>query len=261
MTEGHLSQALLLESTTEYDRADKKYYEAEYKTVRHNAEIKRVWVVDQEAGYRDIPIYEDRDVRKICRELDCGLDLTNMTDKEINEHHMQTKHSRWRYIAYPMQVGTIKVSVSEQGHYENKVIKEAYNEQVLVRPAGWYLDESKYKTYHEAEYKTVYKDAEFEDVTIIDKEAYTYEIPAYKTIEVAICKGCGCRVDTMTDEELDEHSINHMLNHEPGGYYSALIKVENGTRTEQAPAVTHTDKKLIKPESNKRILVKESGWY
>lgn len=138
MTEGHLSQALLLESTTEYDRAGKKYYEAEYKTVRHNAEIKRVWVVDQEAGFRDIPIYEDRDVRKICRELNCGLDLTNMTDKEINEHHMQTKHTGWRYIAYPMQVGTIKVSVSEQGHYENKVIKEAYDEQVLVRPAGWY---------------------------------------------------------------------------------------------------------------------------
>ncbi len=256
---GWYSEAL--ESTTEYDRAGKKYYEAEYKTVRHNAEIKRVWVVDQEAGYRDIPIYEDRDVRKVCRGLNCGLDLTNMTDKEINEHHMQTKHTGWRYIAYPMQVGTIKVSVSEQGHYENKVIKEAYNEQVLVRPAGWYLDESKYKTYHEAEYKTVYKDAEFEDVTIIDKEAYTYEIPAYKDEFVDICKGCGCRVDTMTDEELDEHSINHMLNHEPGGYYSALIKVENGTRTEQASAVTHTDKKLIKPESNKRILAKESGWY
>ena len=259
MTEGHLSQALLLESKAEYDRAGKKYYEAEYKTVRHNAEIKRVWVVDQEAGFRDIPIYEDRDVRKICRELNCGLDLTNMTDKEINEH----KHPDWRYIAYPMQVGTIKVSVSEQGHYENKIIKEAYDEQVLVRPAGWYLDESKYKTYHEAEYKTVYKDAEFEDVTIIDKEAYTYEIPAYKTIEVAICKGCGCRVDrkVMTDEEHEAHCDEHMDRHEPSGWYSNVIEVEDGTRTVQAPAVTHTDKKLIKPESNKRILVKDSGWY
>ena len=139
MTEGHLSQALLLESKAEYDRAGKKYYEAEYKTVRHNAEIKRVWVVDQ--------------------------------------------------------------------------------------------------------------------------EAYSYEEPVYKDEFVDICKGCGCRVDTMTNDEMIAHSKQHTRIGEPSGYYSALIKVEDGTRTEQAPAVTHTDKKLIKPESNKRILVKESGWY
>lgn len=117
------------------------------------------------------------------------------------------------------------------------------------------------KKYYEAEYKTVHHDAETEDVWVVDQEAYSYEEPVYKDEFVDICKGCGCRVDTMTDEEHLAHMKQHMFNHEPGGYYSALIKVENGTRTEQASAVTHTDKKLIKPESNKRILAKESGWY
>ena len=74
--------------------------------------------------------------RTICNT--CGADITeNVGDHGYN--HMingenASYHDEWREV----QVGTKKVTVPEEGHYETQTVKEAWTEKVLVREAGYY---------------------------------------------------------------------------------------------------------------------------
>lgn len=126
-------------STSKDEHAGKKYYEAEYKTVHHGAETDDVWVVDQEAYSYEEPVYKDVDAL-ICSGCGCRVDM--MSEKEWIAHSDQHIDNGERGGYYSdvirVQVGTETVNVPEKGHYETRVIKEAYDEQVLVRPAGWY---------------------------------------------------------------------------------------------------------------------------
>ncbi|MDD5795488.1 MAG: hypothetical protein PUD24_00940, partial [Oscillospiraceae bacterium] len=119
--------------------SQKTYHEAEYKTVHHPAETKteKVWVVDKEAYTYEKPIYEMHD-RTLCN--DCNMDMTDMTAQERGLHLINEPHGSYRNEYIEIQVGTETVEVPEEGHYETKttVVKEAWDEQVLVREAGWY---------------------------------------------------------------------------------------------------------------------------
>lgn len=119
--------------------SQKTYHEAEYKTVHHPAETEKVWVVDKEAYSYEEPVYESHD-RTICN--DCGADLTDMSDSEATHHcgnHLLNGgKGSYRNEWVDIQVGTKTVNVPEEGHYETRVVKEAWDEQVLVREAGWY---------------------------------------------------------------------------------------------------------------------------
>ena len=119
--------------------SQKTYHEAEYKTVHHPAETKteKVWVVDKEAYTYEKPVYEKQG-RYICN--DCGMDMTDMSDDDFDEHLINKPHGSWHVDSIDVQVGTETVEVPEEGHYETKttVVKEAWDEQVLVREAGWY---------------------------------------------------------------------------------------------------------------------------
>ena len=44
----------------------------------------------------------------------------------------------WYTAQEEVQVGTRTVNVPEQSHMETVVVKEAWEEKVLVREAGWY---------------------------------------------------------------------------------------------------------------------------
>ncbi|MCQ2515210.1 MAG: hypothetical protein MJ089_09035, partial [Ruminococcus sp.] len=106
------------------------------KTVHHDAVTERVWVVDKAAYTYEEPIYDEVGVA-ICN--DCGADITNA---DIGEHCVEhaenggrgSYHDEWRNV----QVGTKTVEEPEQGHYETKIVTQAYDEQVLVKEAGYY---------------------------------------------------------------------------------------------------------------------------
>lgn len=114
----------------------KVWHEAEYKTVHHPAETKKVWVVDQEGYTYEEPVYETHGVT-ICN--GCGADITSNLDEHMKTVHIPNRElpsyrDEWREV----QVGTKTVTVEEKGHWETQVVKEAWDEKVLVREAGYY---------------------------------------------------------------------------------------------------------------------------
>lgn len=121
--------------------SQKTYHEAEYKTVHHPAETKteKVWVVDKEAYTYEKPVYENLP-RTLCNI--CNADITGKIDGHADYHDDRGEFERFSYRCeyIDVQVGTETVEVPEEGHYETKttVVKEAWDEQVLVREAGWY---------------------------------------------------------------------------------------------------------------------------
>ena len=112
----------------------KVWHEAEYKTVHHPAETKKVWVVDQEGYTYEEPVYETHG-RAICN--DCGSDITDNIDHIFDEMENGNSGS-YRVENRQVQVGTKTVTVEEKGHWETQVVKEAWDEKVLVREAGYY---------------------------------------------------------------------------------------------------------------------------
>lgn len=117
--------------------SNKTWHEAVYKTVNHPAETEKVWVVDKEAYTYEEPVYEDK-VRTICN--DCGADITGNAVAHMKNHILNDPNCKGSYRAEmrEIQVGTKTVEVPEQGHWETKVIKEAWTEKVLVKEAGYY---------------------------------------------------------------------------------------------------------------------------
>lgn len=113
---------------------EKTWHEAEYKTVHHDAVTEQRYVVDEEAYTYEEPVYEEKWVT-ICN--DCGADITDNLEHIFDELENGGKGS-YRNEPRKVQVGTKTVEVPEKGHYETVVVQEAYDEQVLVREAGWY---------------------------------------------------------------------------------------------------------------------------
>ena len=115
--------------------SSKVWHEAVYKTVNHPAETKKVWVVDKAAYTYEEPIYEEQG-RYICNE--CGADITNTIDDHIYNHMINKENGSYRVDTVNVQVGTKTVEVPEEGHWETKVVKEAWTEKVIVKEAGYY---------------------------------------------------------------------------------------------------------------------------
>ncbi len=115
--------------------SNKTWHEAVYKTINHPAETKKVWVVDKEAYTYEEPVYEKHD-RTICNE--CGADITDNLISHMKNHILNGENGSYRNEWVNIQVGTKTVEVPEEGHWETKVIKEAWTEKVLVKEAGYY---------------------------------------------------------------------------------------------------------------------------
>lgn len=109
--------------------SNKTWHEAVYNTINHPAETEKVWVVDKEAYTYEEPVYEEQ-ARYICKK--CGEDITDNLD------HIFDCNSSYKVSIIEIQVGTKTVEVPEEGHWETKVIKEAWTEKVLVKEAGYY---------------------------------------------------------------------------------------------------------------------------
>ena len=119
------------------------------------------------------------------------------------------------------------------------------------------------KTYHEAEYEYIQHPAETERVKVVDCEAYSYEEPVYEQKWSMICWGCGADVgnDRMTNEERDEHMVQHILNGEPDGYHSGYTTVQTGTKTVNVPEESHYETRIVKEAWTEKKLIRAAGWY
>lgn len=113
----------------------KVWHEAEYKTVHHPAETKKVWVIDQEGYTYEEPIYEEHQ-RTIC--FTCGADCTENRVEHGRNHMLNGENSSYHSVTKEIQVGTKTITVEEKGHWETQVVKEAWDEQVLIKEAGYY---------------------------------------------------------------------------------------------------------------------------
>ena len=118
------------------------------------------------------------------------------------------------------------------------------------------------KTWHEAEYKTVNHPAETKKIWVVDKEAYSYEEPVYKTVNYgAICWGCDQVLDGMSMEEIRNHMKAHHANGEETGYHSGNRTVQTGTKTVNVPEEGHYETQVVKEAWTEKVLVREAGWY
>lgn len=124
-------------SSSSSGTSNKTWHEAVYKTVNHPAETEKVWVVDKEAYTYEEPVYEKQG-RTFCN--DCGADITDNVVAHMKNHILNDPNCKGSYHDewVEVQVGTKTVEVPEQGHWETKVIKEAWTEKVLVKEAGYY---------------------------------------------------------------------------------------------------------------------------
>ena len=132
-------QSSKTQTTTVDPHAGKTWHEAEYKTVNHPAETKKVWVVDKEAYSYEETVYKTV-YKHLC--WGCDADVGAMSETEranhMMQHHLKGEETGYRYAPVKVPNGTKTVNVPEEGHYETVTVKEAWTEKVLVREAGWY---------------------------------------------------------------------------------------------------------------------------
>ena len=209
------------------------YYEAgETVKVTHPAETELVWVVDEAA--HDETKTEVKSVYhyRICQA--CGAVGDGWTAEEIKNHdwlvHGIEPGTSIRPFGKPKSgyvdepVDTI-LHVSEKGHYEVKVIKEAWEEDVTIAQSGWY--------------KTVTHPAETAQAKVIDKAAYYYEEPVYEMQYKHLCWGCDAIMNGLTSEEKGAHEMAHHLNGEISGYRYVGRKVQIDSKKIEVPEQTH----------------------
>lgn len=115
--------------------SQKTWHEAVYKTVNHPAETKKVWIVDKKAYSYEEPVY-DYVGRTFCN--NCGADITDDVGDHMYNHLINGEKKGYHDEWVEIQVGTKTVNVPEEGHWETKVIKEAWTEKILVKEAGYY---------------------------------------------------------------------------------------------------------------------------
>ncbi len=87
------------------------------------------------------------------------------------------------------------------------------------------------------EAEKVWVEAVYEEVWVVDQEAYTYENPVYETRAKDVCNGCGADVT----ENPDAHFKAQIAagNTSCGGYHIEYYQVQVGTETIEVPEEGH----------------------
>lgn len=83
-------------------------------------------------------------------------------------------------------------------------------------------------------------------IKVVDQEAYTYEEPVYEMQGRTFCNVCGADIT----ENRREHSKNHALNNEGGGYHDEWVKIQVGTKTVEVPEKSHYETEVIGRKCN-----------
>ena len=87
----------------------------------HPPVYENVWVVDKAAWTEEIPKYE-AELHWICNQ--CGADITGNPGEHISNPDSSCGGYHSEY--YDVQVGTTTVNWPEEGHWEQKLVKEGY---------------------------------------------------------------------------------------------------------------------------------------
>ena len=201
--------------------------EAVYETIHHDAVYEDQWVVDKEAW--DEEVWEQQ-IHIVC--FVCGLDETEagFTPEQVYQHDDQhiLNGEGTGYGTKPVDVLVNIIHHPEEGHYEKVLVKEAWDEEVLVSP-----EEGHYETVTiidkeawDEEVLVSPEEGHYETVTITDKEAWT------ETIEHA--EEGHYETVVITDKEAWTETIEHA---EEGHYETVtIIDKEAWTETVEHPA-------------------------
>ncbi len=81
----------------------------------------------------------------------------------------------------------------------------------------------------------------YEEVWVVDREAWTEEVPVYETKERVKCGQCGAIM--YTQEDVDYHLNNSLSCY---SYYSEYYQVQVGTNTVKHEATGHREERLVK---------------
>ena len=195
--------------------------EAVYETIHHDAVYEDQWVVDKEAW--DEEVWEQQ-IHWIC--FVCRLDMTEAgfdqtaVDQHMKQHLLNGDGDG--YGTEPVDVLVDVIHHPEEGHYEKVLVKEAWDEEVLVSP-----EEGHYETVTiidkeawDEEVLVSPEEGHYETVTIIDKEAWT------ETIEHAE-EG---HYETVTI--IDKEAWTETIEHAEEGHYETITVVDKEAWTE-----------------------------
>ena len=110
--------------------------EAWTEEVQHPAETKQEYVVDKEAWTETINHPEEghMDYRNVCH--NCGADITGHAVEHIQQNGQNgcLSYGTKEIWVVDKPAWTETINHPEEGHYEDVVIKEAWDEEVLVSP-------------------------------------------------------------------------------------------------------------------------------
>ncbi len=108
------------------------------------------------------------------------------------------------------------------------------------------------KVWHNTVYKTVEHPAETKEVWVVDKEAYTEEVPTYSETEVIICDTCGADITSGVESHYHESDFT---------YHTETQKVITGYDVVNVPEQGHYETVIVKEAWTEKVLVKEAGYY
>lgn len=108
------------------------------------------------------------------------------------------------------------------------------------------------KVWHNAVYKTVEHPAETKEVWVVDKEAYTEEVPTYSETEVIICDTCGADITSGVESHHHESDFT---------YHTETKNVITGYESVNVPEQGHYETVVVKEAYTEKILIKEAGYY
>ena len=104
-------------------------WEPYIQKITFDAVTEELWVVDQEAYEEEVAVYEYKSIARCA----CGAEITDDPGSHLKEHAMNgDPYGSWRSEYVKVQTGTKNVYHEEVGHYETKIISDAYTEEILI---------------------------------------------------------------------------------------------------------------------------------
>ena len=113
------------------------HHAAEYTTVHHEAVTEKVWKEDKPAWDETQETRAFVGAHDICKGCGLDLDTAGMTPEEEELHelrHIQNGEESSFYNEAIYETVTTTVHHDAEGHYEDKIVREAYDENVLSSP-------------------------------------------------------------------------------------------------------------------------------
>ena len=142
-SESESENSIATEPSTEHQHTwipvtEAVHHEEVYQTIHHEEMTEHVWIEDKPAWdetYENTYIVA---IHAFCR--GCGMDLNEagMTDEEHDAHdlqHILNGEDSGYYEAPIYETVTETIHHEAEGHYEDRVVREAFDESVLVSEA------------------------------------------------------------------------------------------------------------------------------